>query len=298
MTENKKSIAKLTPEQEAALPKYRDKWREVGLNTDPIDRQAAQDSVNELYDISKRKPPEIVWGRSPLECLNLRHQRSRGKGALWQEIFFMGAQESFWLAFYDFVESIGIEFPPDIKRHFEAHKRYARHCGWMYAYDKVAYVSDRISEVHFDAQGRLHNATGPAINHRDGFACYSWHGMRIPAKMIEERDKITPDSIGAEVNAEFRRVALEIYGYDRYLQERKARVIATDEIHGEQRRLLEVSVANQPVRILEVVNGTEEPDGTKRKFHLGAMPGSTDTHNAVARSYGFNPDRYKERQRT
>jgi hypothetical protein len=51
------------------------------------------------------------------------------------------------------------------------------------------------------------------------------------------------------------------------------------------------------VRILEVSNGTREPDGTRRTFHLGAMPGDTP-HQVVAASYGINPETYRESVRT
>lgn len=78
---------------------------------------------------------------------------------------------------------------------------------------------------------------------------------------------------------------------------RNARLIAEDEAHGQPRRLLEASVNGQPIRILEVLNGSVEPDGRRRKFHLGAMAGNTP-HTCVAASYGRNPDKYREADRT
>jgi hypothetical protein len=51
------------------------------------------------------------------------------------------------------------------------------------------------------------------------------------------------------------------------------------------------------VRIIEVTNGSLEPDGTRRKFHLGAMPGE-NPHEAIAASYGINPRHYREAVRT
>ena len=34
-------IEKLTPEQEALIPVYREKWKAIALSTEPIDRQEA-----------------------------------------------------------------------------------------------------------------------------------------------------------------------------------------------------------------------------------------------------------------
>ena len=210
---------------------------------------------------------------------------------------FIGAQDAFWLAFYEFSEQLGVRYKSATKAHFEAYKTYARTCGWLYPYPSVAFVSDRPQEIHLDAARRPHSATGMAVKFRDGWGVHAWHGLRVPAHLIEDRASITPASIEAEANAELRRVALEIYGFEKYLAERGATVIAQDELHGQKRRLLEVTIAGAPVRIIEVVNGSPEPDGTRRKFHLGAMPGDTP-HDAVAASYGINPAVYRESVRT
>jgi hypothetical protein len=86
---------------------------------------------------------------------------------------------------------------------------------------------------------------------------------------------------------------LEIYGFDRYLEKRKAKIIAEDVLHGQTRRLLSIDVGKERVRVLEVINGSEEPDGSRRKFHLGAMPGNTP-HECVAASFGRPADKYRE----
>jgi hypothetical protein len=60
---------------------------------------------------------------------------------------------------------------------------------------------------------------------------------------------------------------------------------------------LTAEVKGETLRIVEVVNGSLEPDGTRRKFLLGAMPGKTP-HEAIAASYGINPAHYQEAVRT
>jgi hypothetical protein len=197
------------------------------------------------------------------------------------------------LAIYQFAGSIGARYSPGVRARLDAFVSCARNTGRLYAYPHVAVVSDRPAELHFDAQRRLHAATGMAVRFRDGWGVHAWHGLRVPARLIEERHRITPATVEAETNAELRRVALEIFGFDRYLAARGARVIASDELHGERRRLLEVRFAGAPVRIVEVTNGSAEPDGTRRRFHLGAMPGETP-HHVIAASYGIVPDVYRE----
>ncbi len=223
-------------------------------------------------------------------ALDLRIQLGE---STFQRTDFAGQMDAVWLAYYDFAEQIGIKLQPRARARHHAYKAYAQSAGWMYAYEAIAFVSDRPAEIHFDARGRLHNAIGMAVRFRDGYGFHAWHGMRIPPHLIAERHKITPERIEAEPNAELRRVALEIFGFDKYLAAREAKVIAADEVHGQPRRLLEVGVAGTPVRIVEVMNGSLEADGTRRRFHLGAMPGATP-HEAIAASYGIAPAHYRE----
>jgi len=60
-------IDKLTKEQEARLPEFRDKWLRIGLCTAPIDREKAGAAVSFMYKCGGLKPPkEIIWTTSPL----------------------------------------------------------------------------------------------------------------------------------------------------------------------------------------------------------------------------------------
>lgn len=58
-------------------------------------------------------------------------------------------------------------------------------------------VSDRPCELHFDGEGRSHNAHGPSHRWRDGFALYHWHGLPIPAHIIEKGAALTHDDVMA-----------------------------------------------------------------------------------------------------
>jgi Domain of unknown function (DUF6745) len=233
-------------------------WRQTGRALqDHIDAQIRYELSGDINDRSDQGQGTYLRSELP-------------PGERWQQACFVGGQAASWLAFYDFAERIGAQYEAQSKLRFEAYKEYARGCGWMYAFRSVAFVSDRPAEIHFDAQRRLHHATGMAVRYCDGWGAHVWHGTGVPGWLIEQRDKITPRSIADLANVELRRVALEIYGFDRYLAARKAKVVAADELHGQPRRLLEVEVGGHPFRIIEVVNGSLQPDGTRRKFHLGA----------------------------
>jgi hypothetical protein len=58
-------IDKLTPEQEALIPVYRDKWRAIAFSTERIDRDKAAEAVKAGYIALKYESPEIRFQDSP-----------------------------------------------------------------------------------------------------------------------------------------------------------------------------------------------------------------------------------------
>lgn len=64
-------IEKLTFEQEAFIPIYRDKWIEIAFRTEPMDRLKAGEVVKKFYNLIGFKKPEIHFARSPYEALNM-----------------------------------------------------------------------------------------------------------------------------------------------------------------------------------------------------------------------------------
>lgn len=58
-------IAKLTPEQEASIPLYREKWRTIAFSTQPIDRNKASMAVKAAYAAIGLSEPEIIFLSSP-----------------------------------------------------------------------------------------------------------------------------------------------------------------------------------------------------------------------------------------
>jgi hypothetical protein len=122
-------------------------------------------------------------------------------------------------------------------------------------------VCPRAARPHFDAathfsldeEGRLHSEPGPALAYPKGPKQYVWHGVIVPEKLILAPEKITPDQIKNEWNSEVRRVMLERYGVDRFLEAGNARTVNRDR-YG---RLWDL----KGDRWVELRNSTREPDG-------------------------------------
>jgi len=58
-------IENLTPEQEALIPVYREKWRAIALSTERIDREKAAEVVKAAYTAIGKQQPEIIFCDSP-----------------------------------------------------------------------------------------------------------------------------------------------------------------------------------------------------------------------------------------
>jgi hypothetical protein len=62
-------IEKLTPEQEALIPVYREKWQQIGLSTERFDCARTVTAIKVAYTNSGEPEPEIVFCESPLAAL-------------------------------------------------------------------------------------------------------------------------------------------------------------------------------------------------------------------------------------
>jgi hypothetical protein len=58
-------IETLTPEQETLIPVYRDKWKQIALSTERIERQKATEAVKAAYAAINLSEPKILFFDSP-----------------------------------------------------------------------------------------------------------------------------------------------------------------------------------------------------------------------------------------
>jgi hypothetical protein len=79
-------IEKLTPEQEALLPVYRDKWIAIGLSNETANRPRAEAGIAMAYQIAKLPPPkEIKWFDSPKTMIEHSVRDSVGD-SMWNSV--------------------------------------------------------------------------------------------------------------------------------------------------------------------------------------------------------------------
>ena len=91
---------------------------------------------------------------------------------------------------------------------------------------------------------------------------------------------------------------LERFGFGRYLREFGGSLIAQDR-HGKLwLTRLDREGHAQSETVLEVQNGTREPDGTYRQYFLSVPPDMRSPTEAVAWTYGLSPEQYDLAVRT
>ncbi|MFW6691636.1 DUF6745 domain-containing protein [Streptomyces sp. MAR4 CNX-425] len=180
--------------------------------------------------------------------------------------------------------------PEDTAPEVAALAAVARAAGWWWPYEHVAVVCERPAELHRDEAGRLDRGDGPALAYPDGFALHAWRGMPVPAEFLRELSDLTPERIRAEENAELRRVMLEFYGFERYLDESGAEPVHRDGTGVLWR--LDVGADDEPVAMVQVVNSTPEPDGTSRTYWLRVPPRTRTAREGVAWTFGVREEEY------
>src|SRR5579864_2191388 len=90
-----KKIEKLTPEQEARMDEWIDKWTAFGLSTEPANRAEAERGIRMAYEAAGKTAPEkIVWCGSPLSqgltraiVLGLKDGRTKIGKTVWASVW-------------------------------------------------------------------------------------------------------------------------------------------------------------------------------------------------------------------
>jgi hypothetical protein len=194
-----------------------------------------------------------------------------------------------WCSYISYIRDI-LGWDDSTLEKFKIEEDLAKSCGWVWWHENVLVISDRPNLISRDEEGRLHNIDGPAISYRDGWSIYSIHGVRLPEWIIKAPEKITVENIEEEENLEIKRVMIDKYGLDKYIENSGAIMIHKDKF-GE---LYKKKFANdEPIVVVKVINSTPEPDNSSKIYFLRVPPNMTNTTEAVAWTFGLDKKSYK-----
>jgi hypothetical protein len=311
----------LTPEQEARIPEFRKTWIDIGHDTTPTDRNAAEAAMRECYKAADvAQPTHVLWfgsfaagavaaaylskidanlpglvekatevsarfigGERPVTMDGITVTESDVSSML--EVACYGQHDASWLGFYDYFEKVvGIDASP-----IHGLMDMARHAGWWWPFEGGVVLTEKPTSIKLDERLRLHSVDGPAVEYPDGYKVYCYHGIQVKPDVILSPKSITPDRIDGETNAEMRRVLLERFGLENYLKTGGAVMIHSDP----RGKLWKKDVkGDDPVVMVEVLNSTPEPDGTIKTYMIPVPPDSRTASGAIAWTFGMTESEY------
>ena len=255
-----KKIESLTPGQQIAHDEWFAECMRIGTCTDPADRKRAESAMGKMYQFIGKPLPTFVWCDSPATCILARFilqewlknggdkalrsslESSLGsslrsslesslRSSLWSSLWssYWGQYEQYWIGFYRFMElTLKIAYDPEKSAHLGWWQDIAESANWWFPYEGFCFVSERPIRCAIDTERRLHHDTKAAMEFKDGWKVYSYHGTTVPAHVIESPETITIEQIKKEDNAEVRRCMVERMGWQKFVDLSELKVLHTD----------------------------------------------------------------------
>ncbi|WP_317615570.1 DUF6745 domain-containing protein [Williamsia muralis] len=212
-----------------------------------------------------------------------------------------GQQEAPWIAHCVAGPQLGLaRYSPEDAEILDINRALARATGWWWPFDDVCVMAERPTTMHTEpapdakfGQLRLHHEEVPAIQFADRKAVYVLHGTVVPEWVMHDP---TVERIDRERNVEVRRCAIERIGWDVYIAEAGMTLIDQADDPGNVDGTLALYATPASLRrsgrILLVLNGSRERDGTRRRYGLPVPDGMSSALDAAGWTYGVSGDDY------
>ncbi|MBC7169026.1 DUF6745 domain-containing protein, partial [Phenylobacterium sp.] len=190
-----------------------------------------------------------------------------------------GNQDSGYDAYLSFFQDIAkLDIDYSGYRHW---RTLTEHSGPRIMHPDFCMISDRPEVLTVDDQRRPHSENGPFCRWRDGSALYAWHGTRVPARWIEQRDSLDPQEVIRAENVEERAAGAAMIGWPKMLGVLDAKVI-DDSGSPDIGQLIELRLPglSEPGRFLKAEcprNGTIV-EGVPRISDIDGLPIETALH--------------------
>lgn len=231
-------ITELTPEQEAAMPEFVEKYTKIGTETGPVDREKAKVYASKLYTFLERDEPQVLFANGPTEAwlmtvwINHMQQnnikipekvedivfdfdkiREVAKGVSFVWPYLDGQMMTSWVSWVKFMQYIGVVVTESFSL-IEDQIIF----NVIYPLNGYCIFSERFSAVHMKDK-KLHCDGGPSVEYPDGTRCWSLNGIAVPQWLAEtSADEIDCSEFAKLTNAEVRREFLRKVGVERFCE--------------------------------------------------------------------------------
>ena len=245
-------ITKLTPEQEAQIPVFIDKW--IKQASMPMNHKKAIEYTKKLYKKMGQEEPLIIFGFSPLNtallcslffCLvkdkklfnqldsQLRSQLysqfySQLDSQLYSQLkdinqnWYLGLWWLVWCGWYEYGKFIGVDFT---KKSYDLFINFNSEVHFIIPYKGVAFISEKPVEIKW-RNSRLHNDTGMAVRYSDNYGLWCLSGVKVPDWLVTTpAEKIDPKLALKETNVDVQREIIRKVGAERMLKSCDAKTL-------------------------------------------------------------------------
>lgn len=189
------------------------------------------------------------------------------------------------LPFYDFCRGAGFKIP-DMDGFFQL----ANVGGWWFPFQDFCIMVEKPSQITVNPEGLLHHELTSALAYRDNWKTFAWHGVFVPDRFLTFAKRKNVDDILMEPNVELRRMMLDMYGLDNFINDSGAQKIQEDKCGILYRQ--EFGDDDEPLVIVKVINSTPEPDGTYNIYFLRVPPTTQTAREGIAWTFGLTPEEY------
>ncbi len=248
-------------------------------------RSATDIATYSATDSATRSATDSADEQAAIACLQLGGKLGIECAKRWSNVYQGG---NMWAGYDCYLTACRDILGLELREHdaYAYWEQAAIHGGFRVMHEEFCIVSDFPEVLKVDDQNRPHCENGPSHRWRDGWSLYHWHGVRVPSEWIEARHKLTPEIAIGQKNAELRRAACEIIGWDNIIVRLNAKVIDAD-ADPEIGTLLRVDLPDAPrEQFLRV------QCGTGRLFALPVPPTMKTAIEAQSWLWGLDPSSF------
>lgn len=175
-------------------------------------------------------------------------------------------------------------------------------CGYWFPYEGAVIMCEKPVALNLDAQGSLHNEDGPSMCFADGYAMWSYHGVKVPRDVIEHPEAIDAPSVFKEQNSEIRRVMCERMGWEKFVKEAKLKLVHECPDPGNAPNIIRLYdtpelIRGTKVRLLICTNGTPKPNGEIPNYGITVPAEISIADEAAAWISGMDVEMYRALKR-
>lgn len=203
-------LENLTEAQEALIETVALEYEAILDSHQPCTREGVRPWLEVAYGLYDLKCPErIEICASPDVAFRLEEQLTGSTG---RQLDWLGLSDAGWVSFYDFWHRAGVlsdEEAADVLKL----RDFLSVSFDSVLLDECALVIALPRLMARDKNGQLHRSDGLAVEWEDGTGYAYWHGVSIPARIVQDPHSYTAAEIRAITSTEVRRALGEKLGW-------------------------------------------------------------------------------------